>query len=205
MIAGLALGAGMAHAASVSPVSYDMLDGGTGSYQYWDDTYPGNNNTVSYDSLTGGTGDLTDGVIATDNWFITEAPAGPGPYVGWSNYNPVITFNFATAYDFLSATFHFDDSDGNGGVSQPRSVNINGTDYTVPTNDGSAPFAFTADLAGLTTDTLVVTITRSNSWVFLSEVEFDARIDNQVPLPASVWLLAAGLGGLGLTRARRKV
>ncbi|MFV2066020.1 MAG: hypothetical protein ACC645_03505 [Pirellulales bacterium] len=46
-----------------------------------------------YASLSGGLGDLTDGVIATENWYIVEPPDGPnGPYVGWNHGNtPVIS------------------------------------------------------------------------------------------------------------------
>ena len=65
-------GAGAASATTLT--SYSMPNGNTGSYTYWDDTYSGSGDvTVSNSALSGGTGDLTDGVIAGDNWFVTEA------------------------------------------------------------------------------------------------------------------------------------
>lgn len=205
-LAAFAFSAGAVSAASVTPLSYDMRNGDTGSYNYWDDSYDGSGNkTQDYSLLSGGTGDLTDGYIETQNWNVVEPPVGPnGPYVGWNRSSVSITFNFDSAYDFNSATFYFDDAAGGGGVRQPGRVNINTTDYTVPTNPGPAPFAFSADLTGLTTDTLDVTIYGTGQWIFLSEVEFDAGVDANVPLPASALLLAAGIGGLGLARARRK-
>ena len=195
---------GMASAATVSPTSYDMPNGNTGSYNYWDDAYTGSgDNTVNGAALSGGLGDLTDGIIATRNWNFVEGPRGPhGPYVGWVHVNPVITFNFDAVQSFNSMTFHFDDADGYGGVSQPGSVTVNGVNAVVPTNAGPDPFSFTFDLSGVTTDTLSATIFRSNAWVFLSEVTFDAEM-SAVPVPASLPLLAVGLGGLGLM-ARRK-
>ena len=193
-----------AQAASVKPISYDMLNGDSGSYNYWDQSYTGSGNVnANGSSLTGGLGDLTDGVIATQNWNVVEAPAGNGPYVGWVHKNPVIDFRFASVEIFNSITFHFDDSDGIGGVYQPASANVNGTVYAVPTNAGSNPFGFTIDLAGLTTDVLTTEIARSSGWVFLSEVTFDAQV-SAVPLPASSLLLMGGLAGLVGLRRRRK-
>ena len=75
--------------------------------------------------LSGGLGDLTDGVIATDNWVVTEPPAGNGPYVGWT-IDPVITFNFAPGTTVNAMTIYVDDANGNGGVSTPGGVRING-------------------------------------------------------------------------------
>ena len=72
---------GTAGAAAVTPDSYDMLNGNTGSFQYWDQIYNGAGCvTCDNAALSGGRGDLTDGVIAANNWNIDEAPAGNGPY-----------------------------------------------------------------------------------------------------------------------------
>ena len=138
-------------------------------------------------------------MIATDNWFNTENVAGTGPYVGWKGFDPTIDFFFAALHSFTDVTFYFDDSNGAGGVDQPSQVTINSTIYNVPTHAGSAPFAFTVDLAGLTTDQLTVNIKRSDEWVFLSEVTFAA-----VPLPAGGLLLLGGLGGLAALCRRGK-
>lgn len=205
LAAALCMTAGMATASTVSPVSYDMPNGSTGSFTYFDDSYSGSGNkAVPGAALSGGLGDLTDGVIATQNWNAT-----PGPYVGWQS-DPIITFHFDQVYAFTAITLHFDDSNGLGGVFQPASVSVNGVGYAVPYNPGTAPFAFTADLAGLQADSLSVQIfrTQGSSWVFLSQVSFDGAVPTSapvapVPLPAGGLLLIGALGALGLMRRRR--
>lgn len=195
-----------ADASPISATSYNTVNGNTGSYQYWDDTYSGSGDvTQNGAALSGGLGDLTNGVIAANNWFTDEAPAGPGPYVGWSGIDPVIDFFFAAITNFASATFHFDDANGSGGVSAPFKVNVNGTDFLVADPAGSAPFAFTVNLAGLMDDELNVQLFRNNQWVFLSEVTFEGESDGgiaPVPVPAAGLLLVGALGGLAALRRR---
>ncbi|MEV8465461.1 VPLPA-CTERM sorting domain-containing protein [Fluviibacterium sp. DFM31] len=203
-----ALSATSALAVSVSPTSYSMPNGNTGSYWYFDDSYNGSGSTTTVNApLSGGTGDLTDGVIATQNWTVVEPPAGSptGPYVGWS-IDPTITFFFNQLTNFNSATFHFDDSGGAGGVSPPRAVTRTGG-ATVAVTDPPGdvlPFAFDYDLTGVSASQLTFTIARSNAWVFLSEVTFDAVPTSDVPLPAGLGLIASALAGLGLLRYRRR-
>ena len=201
-------GAAQALPTQVTPTSYDAPNGFTGSFNYWDDSYDGSGSTTTDGAaLTGGLGDLTDGVIATDNWFVVEAPDGPGPYVGWT-VDPILTFRFAKAYDFTAMTFYLDDSNGlnqygtAGGVNPPSSITVNGVNYVVPDPASGAPFAFTVDLTGLSTDTITSTLFRSDIWVFLSEVTFTADVPT-VPLPAGVVLLGSAVAGLGMLRRRR--
>lgn len=192
-------------AATVHPTSYYMNNGASGSFNYWDDSYTGSgNNRRDGAFLSGGLGDLTDGVIATQNWNRVEGPRGPvGPYVGWVNTNPSIVFRFDTAQKFNTVTFHFDSNGGGGGVGAPSSVTINGQTQRVVA-PGRDPFAYTFDLVGTDAfDILSVTINRGASWVFLSEVTFDAQI-SPVPLPASGLMLMAGMGGMALMRRRSK-
>lgn len=195
------------NAAPITVLGYDMLNGNTGSYQYWDEPYAGAssiaNNTIDNAALFGGKGELTDGIIAADNWFVTEAPSGNGPYVGWT-INPTITFHFSPASIINSITFYLDDSNGAGGVSPPSSIDINGTNYLVTDPAGSAPFAFTVNSLNLSGD-FDVTLNRSNQWVFLSEVTFDGSSSTAVPEPLTLGLFGAGLlGAAALRRSRHR-
>ncbi len=200
-----------APAAVVNPVSYSMQNGDGqahgGSFNYWDGSYNGSGATttdgLSGSYLSGGLGDLTDGVIATQNWYATENGAGTGPYVGWLNTNPTIDFFFSVLTNFTSVTFFFDDSEGAGGVSQPGSVSVNGANSAVPNNPGGDPFAYTIDLTGLMANHLTIDIFASNQWVFLSEVQFTGA-PASVPLPAGGLLLLGALGGLAALRRRAK-
>ena len=195
------LGAASSANAALTPDSYNMLNGNTGSYNYWDETYNGAGCvTCDNAALSGGRGDLTDGIIATDNWFVTEAPAGNGPYVGWT-LDPTITFHWNAPVNVSSVTFHFDDSNGSGGVSAPASVDVNGINFLISDPAGSAPFSFVANGLTFTGNDLAVTIHRSNSWVFLSEVEFNV---SPVPEPETYAMLLAGLGLIGFAVRRRK-
>ena len=195
------LGAASSAYAALTPDSYSMLNGNTGSYNYWDEIYSGAG-CVTCDNavLSGGRGDLTDGIIAADNWFVTEAPAGNGPFVGWA-LDPTITFHWNAPVNVSSVTFHFDDSNGSGGVSAPASVDVNGINFLISDPAGSAPFAFVANGLSFTGNDLAVTIHRSNAWVFLSEVEFNVT---PVPEPETYAMLLAGLGLIGFAIRRRK-
>lgn len=197
LVAVFATSVGAATAAPVVVSSYDMPNGYTGSYQYWDDTYSGSGSTTTNGApLSGGKGDLTDGVIAASNWNITEAPAGAGPYVGWLNINPVIHFHFGGPVTINTISFSVDDANGFGSVSTPLSVVIGGVTYGLTDPAGSAPFQFDVSGLSLNVSDLDITINRRNAWVFVSEISFDGSDDGSVPEPGSLALLGLGLAGL---------
>jgi hypothetical protein len=199
----------MAGAASASPItvaSYDMPNGNSGSYSYLDESYvgasPAVNSTTDGAALFGGKGDLTDGIIAANNWFVTEAPPGNGPYVGWA-INPTITFHFAPGTTVDAVSFYLDDSNGNGSVMPPGSIVINGTNYVVPDPASGDPFVFTVNNLALTGD-ITTTLNRSGGWVFLSEVTFDNGLRaTAVPEPLTLSIFGAGLAGMAALRRRR--
>ena len=190
----------------LSVASYDMLNGNTGSFTYWDDSYNGTGSTTTSGApLSGGTGDLTDGVIATQNWFNT-----PQPYVGWTR-NPLITFNFAAPVIVNSITVHVDDAYGAGGVSTPASLSygLSGgslTNVALADPAGSAPTSFTIGNLNLSGSAVDLQFFRRSSWVFVSEVEFFGSVQEYqgVSEPLTLGLLGAGLLGVGLARRRQK-
>lgn len=194
---------GGAAAAAPVPDSYNMLNGHSGTYTYWDDSYTGRGcTTCNNQGLSGGKGDLTDGIIATDNWFVTEAPDGAGPYVGWY-FDQTIRFHWNESTSVDALTFYLDDANGAGNVSPPLRIVVDGKSFGVTDPVGSTPFAFTASGIGFSGKDLVVSLYRKNTWVFLSEVEFSGPA-NRVPEPASALLLLMGLAAAAAARGRRK-
>lgn len=206
----LLAGAATAQAVPVQPSHYDMPNGyGTasgGSYNYWDLSYSGLGNPMQdFAPLSGGLGDLTDGVIATQNWIDVENLAGTGPYVGWREIDPVIEFHFAQPQVFLSLSVYHDDADGLGNVAPPSSleVTLNGQSFSLLVNDdpGALPNVATFVLPALApASSLTLQLFRRDSGIFISEVQFDAL---PVPEPHSAALLLAGLGGLAVMSRRR--
>jgi len=186
-------------AVKVLPSSYDIANGFSGTYPYWDDLYTGAGcKTCDGALLTGGLGDLTDGVIASGNWFVDEAPAGPGPYVGWGS-NPTITFHFGSVVAIDSITLSVDDSGGSGGVNSPSSITIGATTYPVTDPAGTAPFSFTVSGLGFVGSTLGLVVNRSGPAVFVSEVSFQSP----VPELGSAATLLAGLSVVAFVVSRR--
>lgn len=202
--AALALSAvGSASAVPLTVASYSMPNGNTGSFNYWDESYSGSGSTTTDGAaLSGGTGDLTDGTVATSNWNIAEAPAGNGPYVGWT-INPTIHFFFSGPVTINQIRFSFDDADGFGGVSAPLSVVVGGVTHGIADPLGSAPFQFDVTGLDLNVSDLALTINRRSTWVFVSEISFDGRVGGaSLPEPGVLALLGLALAGVSLARRR---
>ena len=161
----------------IMPIYYDLLNGETGTYNYFDDDYDGDgNNSQPLAPLTNGLGDLTNGEIATAHWNVTN-----GPYVGWVSIDPTITFHFNGTVNIDVVTLYLDDSGGGGGVYVPDDVTIvmGGQTLVFPCSDppGSEPFAFTLEDLDLSGDVLELTIAdhSTSGYMMLSEVEFFGR------------------------------
>lgn len=199
-------------AGPVYPVSYDMPNGdGTasgGSYNYWDKEYTGAGSTTTDSApLSGGLGNLTDGVIATDNWHMVENGFGTGPYVGWINRDPTITFNFAGPVYIDDITLHLDDANGFGGVSLPSAIVYRvdgGAPMTSVVTDPATltPIAWVIDLNQVVNGTVEITLKRQNFWVFMSEVEFSGSASGVPDASNAALLLFSAVGLLGGLRTR---
>lgn len=156
----------------IDPVTYEMPNGDTGQFVYWDETYSNGPVTADNQYLSGGKGQLTDGVIAPTNWNGT-----PYPYVGWGyNRNPEIKFHLDQTYTIFRVRVHLDDSNGYGAVSPPPSITIGavgqpGTTYQVPDPASGAPFWFEANLENVRTSDLFVKINNGNTITMVSEIE----------------------------------
>jgi hypothetical protein len=206
----------VAQAAPVTVTSYSMPNGDgqstTGVYNYWDRAYSGSGATnVDGAPLSGGTGDLTDGVVASGPWNVSENVAGTGPYVGWRNtrsLNPLITFNFADVVTINFIRIHVDNS-LSGGVRAPAEIFIN--DYSLPFTAPAAGTIGFIDFTGLNEVGSSLTLqffqdtAAGNAWVFVSEVSFDGSpAVAVVPEPASWAMLIAGFGLVGAVARRRR-
>ena len=160
----------------VMPAYYNMLNGETGTYSYYDDLYNGNgNNGVSLDPLSDGLGDLTDGVDATVHWNQDNVP-----YVGWNSIEPTITFYFDQEVNIDVVTLNVDDSGGGGGVVPPSHVvlDMGGVQHTETVIDptGSEPFDITCTGLGMSGTSIAITLEdsgfTSSRYMMLAEVRF---------------------------------
>ena len=220
IVLGCVLLAAACEAGSLLPASYDLRNGETGSFHYWDDTYTGSGNkTADGALLTGGLGDLTDGVLGNFPPGGFNA-AGAVPWVGWLSFNPVITFNFAGPFQFTSVGF-FSANPHTGGVALWGSVTLTFSDNGV--NFGN-PVVYTTSASeqlNITSRFVDVPVNQSARyiraaftdspdtscggspgsgcpWVFISEARFDAS----VPEPATGWLCISTAILLVLSRKR---
>jgi hypothetical protein len=202
----LALAAVSAQAGTVSPASYDSINGfgqaSGGLFNYWDAAYNGTGQTTTDGAaLTGGLGDLADGVVPTQAWDQVESAAGNGPYVGWKELDPTITFHFASPVSLDAITVYADNANGDGGVAAPKGITVDGTFYAFATPEVKGPVALTTSGLSFTGQDLTVTVNRNAYWTFVSEVAFSG---SAVPEPSTVALQALGLGLVACAIRRRQ-
>lgn len=176
----VSLAAAPALAVTLTPTSYSN---NTSPYAYVDDT----------------------GTQLTDGLFNAVVPgsnlATPDAYnwVGWSNINPSITFDFGqvvTVMNLSLSTVRWEAA----GVYLPDKVNINLESFTVTglyPNLDKAVLSFNGSWTG---STLTIELERNAEWTFLDEVTFEGRLGapTQTPTPAPeagatmLYLIAAG-------------
>ena len=189
---------------SASPLtvsSYSMFNGGTGSFNYWDQNYvpcPFGNCTTTGALLTGGTGELTDGVMSNIDWNVA---GNPEPWVGWdtgqpNGLNPIVTFNFASIVTINSVAVWFDNTLGFGQVGAPGMILVNGVSYTPPQNTEGAQ-SFVISGLNITGNSVTVQFDQSDPWIMIGEVTFNGSSSTNTPEPSTGLLLGTGLGLIG--------
>jgi hypothetical protein len=158
----------------LNPLTYDMPNGQTGAWSYFDSTYSGNGNRNQDGAyLSGGRGKLTDGIIPSQDWTPNYQP-----WVGWDQITPTIIFRFGLPVRLDTVTLYLADSNGTGGVSAPSMVRVQvdagpTIDFPIAEPEGVLPFSFTAALGGVSgTDVSITILDGYGPWVFLSEVQF---------------------------------
>jgi len=119
----IAVASASASAATLSPVSYSMVNGRTGFQNYLDETYGGpgasGNPLAASSFLSGGLGQLADGVIGTNDILAN----GSFDWVGWLEVTPVITFDFGSVVTIETLAVHAASISANfGDVDLPGSI-----------------------------------------------------------------------------------
>lgn len=193
--------------------SYSMANGGTGAYVYQDTTYsncPASDCTTTGALLSGGKGRLTNGVIPTTDWFVGSNSAG---WIGWSigepnGTNPTVTFNFAGSPTVNSVSIWYDNALGNGGVTEPGSVSIDGTNYAFTPDSVEGPQNFTVSGLDLTGSSASLQFFQgAEEWIMIGQVTFNGTVGGgppAIPEPTTIFLMGGGLLAASLALRRRR-
>ncbi len=210
-----------ASAAVLTPISYSMTNGGSGSFVYRDSIYTGTSATgnpnVDYSALSGGLGKLTDGVVGGNNILVPDPTSTGGEtreWVGWRITGVAqvqIVFDFGQVVSFDSLSLHAANFSPFGDVTLPGLSLWDVSDNALTwSNIGSVvPDAaaqanpnsqwVTLSPVGVNASGRYARLTMSygpQPWIFASEVRFTG-----VPTPGPTALLA--LAGLAVLRRRR--
>ena len=179
ILAAVLTGAGIDKAETMPlvPARYDMPNGDSGTYPYWDKEYTGSGSTTNDGAwLSGGVGNLTDGIIASQSYQYVENHQGTGPYVGWAYINPTITFHFGQPINVDRIVLFLDDDNRYGDVNLPSSVDVRAGDFfqNFLVNDPASSVPQEVELTGFVvrTDTIEIKMYRKNKWIFMSEIQF---------------------------------
>jgi len=200
-IFGVLVTACMSVAASAAPLavnSYSMDNGGTGTYVYQDGTYSNcvaNSCNTTGAPLMGGTGRLTNGVVPTADWNVGSNSSG---WIGWDSgelngSNPTIDFFFPGSSTINSVSIWYDNSLGAGGVTEPASVSIDGTNYAFTPNSTEGPQLFTISGLNLTGSSATVQFFQGTDvWIMIGQVTFNGAVST-APEPGTTVLMGGGL------------
>lgn len=167
---------------NVEPVSYDMLNGQSGSFLYHDEIYDGTgDNTVNGAALSGGLGQLTDGEVGADEYATNLGNGAAYEWVGWSSIQPEITFDFGEVVELSGTSIHANNSLD---VGLWGNVDISFSDDGVSFSDAVSYTTSVDQRADATARFIDVPFNRSaqyvrmnfadgnQQWIFLSEIDF---------------------------------
>lgn len=194
---------------TLSPVSYDMINGRSGFNSYRDETYggPGAMGNPAADSsfLSGGLGQLTDGVVGTNSIFDNAS----FDWVGWLEVSPVISFDFGQQVTLESLGLHAASvSSIFGDVDLPSSIIWEFSNDGVTFGNSATRTTTAAEANNPDSQWLDLSVDRTaryaratlidgqQPWIFVSEFRFRG-----VPTPGATAL--AGVACLIVLRRKR--
>jgi len=166
-----------ARAQFVVPSFYTATPGGVGGFTYFDDTGS----------------QLTDGVYGVDDYTADLGQGNAYEWVGWTDPNPTITFDFPSSITVQSVLIDFNRNEG-AGIYLPANVTIGGTVFNL--NGDEIDFGTRGTLVyngSWTGSSLDVDMSAAGPYTFVDEVKF-ATTTVPEPSVAAALLGAAALG-----------
>ena len=148
-------------------------------------------------------GELTDGVYGPLEHWDTA-------WQGWNLADPVVTFTFGSLVKLEKIDVHVLKNTG-AGIRIPSRINVTAglSSYDWYFNDGSVPnysnplLSLPIPGGGVITNNIQLTLYRTGSWIFCSEMDFYGQPELPVPEPSGLLALASGLVAAGAVLRRR--